>query len=49
MKEKKDKLSNDIIRTKQMTKDVNSDIEKFGREEYLMTKNDEDLFIIAVE
>ena len=43
------KLSNDIIRTKQMTKDVNSDIEKFGREEYLMTKNDEDLFIIAVE
>ena len=27
--------------------DLDHDMEKFGREEYLMTKNDEDLFIIA--
>jgi hypothetical protein len=30
-------------------KNIQNDIEKFGRETYLMTKNDEDLFIIAVE
>lgn len=45
----KENLTKEIAKTKEMTKDLNSDIEKFGRESYLMTRNDEDLFIIAVE
>ncbi|MCO6460243.1 MAG: hypothetical protein J5I59_02470 [Saprospiraceae bacterium] len=47
-KEKK-QLEKDIARTQIQSKNVQSDIEKFGRETYLMTKNDEDLFIIAVD
>lgn len=45
----KSQLINDISKTKLLSKDLNNDVEKFGREEYLMTRNDEDLFIIAVE
>ena len=45
----KSRLNNDIVNTKEQNKDVVRDVEKFGREKYLMTKNDEDLFIIAVE
>ena len=42
-------LIKDITRTQSQNKNIQNDIEKFGRETYLMTKNDEDLFIIAVE
>ncbi|HMY83769.1 MAG TPA: hypothetical protein PLC76_00485 [Saprospiraceae bacterium] len=45
----KSRLNKDIVNTKEQNKDVVRDVEKFGREKYLMTKNDEDLFIIAVE
>lgn len=45
----KSQLIEDISKTKLLSKDLNNDVEKFGREEYLMTRNDEDLFIIAVE
>lgn len=45
----KERLTRDISRTRQQNRDLQNDVEKFGRETYLMTKNDEDLFIIAVD
>lgn len=43
----KEAIREDMKRLQSEAKDLNTDLEKFGREEYLMTKNDEDLFIIA--
>lgn len=45
----KESLLSNIEKTKEMTIDLNKGLEKFGRETYLMTKSDEDLFIIATE
>ncbi|HQW11756.1 MAG TPA: hypothetical protein PK076_05410 [Saprospiraceae bacterium] len=47
--EEKSRIINEMDETKLIYKDFKGDLEKFGREEYLMTKNDEDLFIIAVD
>ena len=45
----KQHILEEMTETAQKSKDIRRDLEKFGREQYLMTKNGEDLFIIAEE
>lgn len=47
--QEKSHILEEMDATVQKTKDISRDLEKFGREQYLMTKNGEDLFIIAEE
>jgi cell division protein FtsB len=52
MKAERERLQNEIKRNKEMINELQSiseHLEKFAREEYLMKKPDEDIFIVVYE